>query len=250
MTVDSHTTVDPNARTGRDTGTIDATLSIVSFNTRELLRECLQSIAALDRTNEIETIVVDNGSSDGSPDMVAREFPWVRLIRNPTNRYFAPAHNQAFAVARGRYVGSLNSDTVLYPDTVRKMIDFMDAHPEAGASTCTYLRDGVELKPEAHNYWRFHTLLYTILCRNNAGERLYWRLGGERPAAVEARQPIVETDVVSDTFLFVRKDVLDRIQGYDERLLLYFTEDDLCASVRRAGYRVYYYAGAKLTHAL
>jgi GT2 family glycosyltransferase len=230
---------------------VDVTLSIVSYGTKDLLRACLLSIAALDPSGTVQTVVVDNGSTDGSAEMVAREFPWVELIRNETNRYFAPAHNQAFQVARGRYVGILNSDTRLFPDTIRKMVAFMDARPEAGASTCLYLRDdGTELKAEAHNHWRFHSLLYAALCRNAAGERLYHLLGGHRSEPIRVEGDVIETDVVSDTFLFVRKDVLDRIGGYDERFLLYSTEDDICASVKGAGFRIFYYGGARLAHAL
>ena len=229
----------------------DVTLSIVSYGTRELLRACLESIAALDKGITVQTVVVDNGSTDGSPEMVAAEFPWVELIRNHTNRYFAPAHNQAFAIARGRYVGILNSDTRLFPDTLTRMVAFMDARPEAGASTCLYLKDdGTQLKAEAHNHWRFHSLLYVSLCRNAAGERVYRMLGGKSSAPIRVEGDVVETDVVSDTFLVVRKEVLDKIGGYDERFLLYSTEDDICASVKRAGYRIFYYGGARLAHSL
>lgn len=235
----------------RQAAAADVTLSIVSYGTKDLLRACLRSIAALHPSVTVQTVVVDNGSTDGSPEMVAAEFPWVTLIRNPVNRYFAPAHNQAFAVARGRYVGILNSDTVLYPDTIAAMTAFMDARPDAGASTCVYLKDdGTQLKAEAHNHWRFHSLLYVALCRSARGERLYRLLGGRPSEPIDVDGDVVETDVVSDTFLFVRKDVLDRIHGYDERFLLYSTEDDMCASVKAAGYKVFYYGGARIGHAL
>jgi|KBSSwiStaDraftv2_1062776.scaffolds.fasta_scaffold229963_2 GT2 family glycosyltransferase len=229
----------------------DVSLSIVSFGTRDLLRECLASIAALPPGVSVQTIVVDNASTDGSAEMVVREFPWVELIRNESNRYFATGHNQAFARARGRYVGILNSDTLLLPDTLRRMVAFMDAHPDAGASTCEYVRpDGMPLKAEAHNHWRFHSVYYHALCRNTAGERLYRLFGGRASEPIRIEADAVETDVVSDTFLFVRKSVLDRIGGYDERLRLYATEDDICASIKRAGARVYYYQGARIVHAL
>jgi GT2 family glycosyltransferase len=229
----------------------DVSLSIVSYGTRDLLRDCLSSIAATAPGATVQTIVVDNGSTDGSADMVAREFPWVELIRNNTNRYFAPGHNQAFRRARGRYVGILNSDTVLLPDTLNLMVAFMDAHPDAGASTCQYVRpDGTALKAEAHNHWRFHSVYYHAFCRNTAGERLYHFFGGRPSQPIRVEAEAVETDVVSDTFLLVRKTVLDQIGGYDERLLLYATEDDICASVKRTGASVYYYSGARIVHAL
>src|SRR5262249_3162428 len=155
-------------------------------------------------------IVVDNASTDGSADLVAREFPWVELLRNRTNRYFAPAHNQAFPLARGRYVGILNPDTQLFPDTLRRMTAFMDAHPDAGVSTCRYTRrDGSALNAEAHNYWRVHSLWYMTLCRNAAGERLYHALGGRPSEPIHVEGDVVETDVVSGAFLFVRKAALD-----------------------------------------
>jgi GT2 family glycosyltransferase len=229
----------------------DVSLSIVSYGTKDLLRDCLRSIAALHTSVTVQTIVVDNASNDGSADMVAAEFPSVELIRNDTNRYFAPAHNQAFRIARGRYVGILNSDTRLFPDTLVKMVAFMDAHPDAGASTCQYVReDGTALKAEAHNYWRFHSVYYHALCRNSAGERLYHLFGGKPSKPIRVDGNVVETDVVSDTFLFVRKDVLDQFGGYDEQFLLYATEDDICASVKKTGARVYYYGGAVIAHAL
>jgi len=229
----------------------DVTLTIVSFNTVDLLRQCLASIAAIEPGLVVQTIVIDNASSDGSADMVAREFPGVELIRNSTNRYFAPAHNQALPHCKGRYVGMLNPDTRLFPDTLHRMTAFMDARPDAGISTCQYVReDGTPLKAEAHNYWRFHSLWYGVLCRNAAGERLYWALGGAPSQPIQDDGGVIETDVVSGAFLFVRKDALDRTGGFDRRLLMYATEDDLCASVKAAGYRVFYYPGARLVHAV
>jgi GT2 family glycosyltransferase len=232
-------------------GEIDATLSIVSYGTREVLRDCLESIRDLVNFARIQTIVVDNGSADGSADMVASQFPWTELIRNDTNRYFTHAHNQALATARGRYIGFLNSDTRLFPDTVERMVDFMDSHPEAGASTCLYVHeDGTPLKAEVHNHWRFHSLYFHTLCRDLTGERLYFALGGTQSSPIATGDDWLETDVVSDTFLFARREILHRIGGFDERLLLYATEDDICASIKRAGGRVFYYNGTRLVHAL
>jgi GT2 family glycosyltransferase len=230
---------------------VDVTLSIVSYGTRDVLRACLESIRHLANVDRIQTIVVDNGSRDGSAEMVATEFPWAELIRNDANRYFSRAHNQALAAARGRYVGFLNSDTRLFPGTIERMVAFMDGRPEAAASTCLYVsEDGTPLRAEFHNYWRFHSVYFHTVCRNAMGERLYLALGGAHEPPIAAGDDWLETDVVSGTFLFARKEILDQIGGFDERLLLYATEDDICAAIKRAGGRVFYYRGTRLVHAL
>jgi GT2 family glycosyltransferase len=232
-------------------GPLDTTLSILSFNTRDALRRCLRSIGELVDAARVETIVIDNASRDGSAEMVACEFPGVRLVRNATNRYFTRAHNQALALARGRYVGFLNSDTRLFPDTIARMVAFMDARPEAAASTCVYVHDdGTPLRAEFHNYWRFRSVFSHVLCRHAAGERLYLAMGGAYAPPIAAGDDWLETDVVSGTFLFGRKTILDAIGGFDERLLLYATEDDMCVTIKRAGGRVFCYRGARLMHAL
>jgi GT2 family glycosyltransferase len=194
--------------------------------------------------------VVDNASTDGTPQMVERTFPNVRLIVNRVNRYYGRAQNQALGVASGTYFGILNSDTMLKRDTIVKMLDFMGRHPDAGAATCRYVRDdGAELMAEAHNYWCDHSLLYNVLCRNEAGWKLYTRLRG-MPKSGRKLSDCVQTDVVSDTFLFAPTEALRRIGGYDERLMLYATEDELCARLRDAGWNVYFYPGTEIVHSL
>ena len=101
------------------------TLSIVvlSWNTEELLRACLTSLRAVEADFEIEVVVVDNASSDPSPDMVAAEFPEVRLIRNARNVGYAEGNNVGIRAARGRYIFLLNSDTEVAPDAPRRLVD-------------------------------------------------------------------------------------------------------------------------------
>src|SRR5437764_13551994 len=105
---------------------------VVNWNCRALLRACLRSLRPARQGVRLEVIVVDNGSTDGAGDMVARAFPHVRLIRNPANRGFACANNQAAARARGRYLFFLNNDTVVPPGTLRRLLDYAHAHPQVG----------------------------------------------------------------------------------------------------------------------
>jgi GT2 family glycosyltransferase len=107
-------------------------ICIVNWNCRDLLRACLASCDVGAADLGVETIVVDNASADGAADLVASEFPHVRLIRNAANVGFARANNQAAAVARGRYLFFLNNDTVAPPDSLRKLVAYAEAHPEVG----------------------------------------------------------------------------------------------------------------------
>jgi GT2 family glycosyltransferase len=120
---------------------IDLSIVIVSYNVRDLLAQCLQSVSGSrfqgsgsETCNlQLETFVVDNASFDGSAAMVRERFPSVQLIVNAENRGFAAANNQAFAQARGRYVLMLNPDTVVRAGALETLVEFMDAQPRAGA---------------------------------------------------------------------------------------------------------------------
>jgi GT2 family glycosyltransferase len=124
-----------------DDGPIDVSVCIVNWNCRELLRACLESLHDQPQGVRLETIVVDNGSSDGAAEMVARDFPEVILIRNSTNLGFARANNQAARRARGHYLFFLNNDTVVPAAVLRRLVDYADAHPEVGL-VGPRLRDG------------------------------------------------------------------------------------------------------------
>src|ERR1700733_160687 len=111
------------------------TIVIVSFNTCELLRECVASVRKQCTSLRREVIVVDNASEDGSAEMVSRELPEVHIIRLDHNLGFAAANNRAFAVARGRYIVMLNSDASLYPDALARSVAHMDANPRVGLAS-------------------------------------------------------------------------------------------------------------------
>jgi len=118
---------------------MDVSIIIVNWNTRELLLDCLSSVDRTTAGITFETIVVDNGSHDGSPQAVRKQFPQVKLIQNEENRGFARANNQALAGAAGRYVLLLNSDVQLTDGALNKLVAFMDTTPGAGIAACQYL---------------------------------------------------------------------------------------------------------------
>jgi N-acetylglucosaminyl-diphospho-decaprenol L-rhamnosyltransferase len=111
---------------------VDVSVCIANWNCRELLHGCLQSLLDYPQRVRFEVIVVDNASSDGAAEMVAREFPEVLLVRNSTNRGFSKANNQAAEESRGRFLFFLNNDTVVPPGTLRRLVDYAERHPEIG----------------------------------------------------------------------------------------------------------------------
>ena len=122
----------PDALASEETPLIDISVCIVNWNCRELLHGCLVSLCRQIAGIRWEIIVVDNGSTDGAADMVARDFPEVTLVRNSTNLGFSRANNQAAQFARGRFLFFLNNDTVLPPGTLEDLVDYADAHPGIG----------------------------------------------------------------------------------------------------------------------
>jgi len=208
----------------------DASIVIVSFNTRDLLRECIGTLYREAGGVNIETIVIDNASKDGSADMVAAEFPALRLIRSETNLGFAAANNRGFAVARGRYVVLLNSD----------------AFPKPTPCACRW-KNGPRTprrpgrRPAAWPRWLVAALGADVpVDPQRFSDAL--RAGGENTrtriflAASIAPGPIrcspAPVDWVPGAFSIIRRDLLERIGYFDERFFS-ITKKSISAAASR-----------------
>jgi len=222
--------------------TPDVTVSLVSFNTRDLLRAALQAVEA-SRGVSCEVFVVDNGSADGSADMVQAEFPAARLIRNPDNRGFAAANNLAIRRAAGRYVLLLNPDTEVSPDAIRTLADYLDRHPDTGiCGPRIVFPDGTF---QSCGY-RFPTVWSEIRQSKNVNRLVKALVGPETFPAdwPEAR----DVDWVDGACLMIRREVIDRIGPLDEQYFLYAEELDWCFNARKAGWRVAAVPAAGIVH--
>lgn len=218
--------------------TPDVSVVIVSYNTRELLRQCVRGIPSSLLAVRYEIIVVDNASSDGAAAMIAREFPQVQLVANDSNRYAAAGLNQGIRLARGRYVLMLNPDIQFAQETFERMYGFLEAHAEVGAvSPCLVDADGV---PET-GFWRDrtftfflfnYTLLRYVFPRTTAAVRDAEVLAGVDRTAVH------EVDMMIDASMLVRREALLQIGLWDEDFKLYFCDDDLTLRLRRAGWKL------------
>lgn len=212
---------------------------IVSWNTAALLADCFTSLRdgalGLDR----EIIVVDNASSDGTPEMIARGYPDARLIRNAANVGFARANNQGLHASRGQYVLFLNSDTIVPAGTLTALVQFMDDHPDASA--CGPRLVGADGHAQAFAFGGDPTIAYLLA-------RGWNRLLFSRPLhdwETDLAQPV---DWVSGASLLARRDALDEVGGFDEKFFMYFEDNDLCLRLRRAGWKIFYNPTVTITH--
>lgn len=226
----------------------DLSIIVVSYNTEALLRACLHSIPAACAGLTHETYVVDNVSSDGSAEMVRREFPGVHLTVAPSNLGFARANNLALAlpeVQESRYVLLLNPDTEAAPDSLAALVRFMDAHPDAGACGPKLLNTDGSIQ---RNGGKFPGVLRDFLSvtglRKLAMRRYEIALGYGR----EDFDTLVEVDQVSGACLLARGEVLEKVGPLDERFFMFYEEIDWCWRIKRAGWAVYYVPEAVVTH--
>lgn len=223
---------------------IDLSIIIVSYNTKDLLFDCLGSIA---KTANCEVIVSDNGSTDESVAMVKREFPWVRCIENKENIGFSAANNRGIAFARGRYILLLNSDTVVPPGSLESMITFMDAHPEAGAATAKLLLTDGSMDPACHRGFPTPWVAATYLVKLEA---LFprTRLFGEYHQGYKDLETIHMVDVISGAFFFVRKRVIDEVGLLDEDFFMYAEDIDWSYRIRKQGWNIYFNPHIQVLH--
>ncbi|TAJ07295.1 MAG: glycosyltransferase family 2 protein [Nitrospirae bacterium] len=222
---------------------------IVSFNTKGMLEQCLRSIRTHPPAESYEVFVVDNGSKDGSPELVAEQFSEVRLIANPDNRGFAAANNQALALATGDIILFLNSDTCLLPDSLGPLLRRLDEQPQVGIVGPTEEFEGGPAYPTicpAPGLW--------FLFLTHTGLRHYFytnaRINPYRQVWERARRSgePVAVDWLSGACLMVRRRVLKEVGCFDEGYFFYMEETDLCERARRAGWLVEYVPQGRIVH--
>ncbi|NUL81352.1 MAG: glycosyltransferase family 2 protein [Armatimonadetes bacterium] len=218
-------------------------ICIVTWNCRDLLRACLESIP---RRDDFETIVVDNASNDGTAQMVEQEFPWVRLIANDQNQLYAKGNNQAFETAMGEFVLMLNPDTELEPDALDNALAVLDEHPDVGAvGGLQRFPDGT-IQPSVRGFPTPSALFYETIGLARIFPRSK-KLNVYRMRWFKYDQEI-EVDQPMATFLMTRRIVIEQVGGMDERFPLFFNDVDWCYRVRQAGWKILFSPNVRLVH--
>jgi len=221
-------------------------VAVVSYNTRALLRACLASLLARQAEGEValEILVADNGSTDGSPEMVRAEFPAVRLIETGGNIGFGRANNLALQNARGRYFGLINSDAEALPGALQKTLAFLDAHPDIGLAGGQLLwPDG---RPQAS--WGHDPTLAGVFQEQTFLDALQTRLAPlESPLAPGLG---LDVDQISGAYMVLRPEAWRQIGGFDPAYFMYNEDVDLNVRLRRAGWRIVFLPDVLIRHHL
>lgn len=227
---------------------MDLSIIVVSYNTRQLLDDCLRSLYAAEAPPEgMEVIVVDNASTDGSPEMVAARHPAARLIVSPVNRGYSAANNQGSAVARGRALLFLNSDTVVGPDALVEPLRYLDAHERVGALTVRLVYPTGERDPDNH---RGFPTPWNAFCHFAGLSRLFPdnpRFNGYFRAYEDFGQ-IHPVPVIAGSYMMMPHALDRRLGGWDETYFFYGEDIDYCYRIHEAGYEIVYYPLVEVLH--
>ncbi len=224
----------------------DLSVIIVSYNTRQVLDECLQRLNESSAGMSIEIIVVDNCSADGSVEMLQSQYPGICLIRSDVNLGFAAANNRALVRAKGRYIILLNSDAFLRPDSLRRAVDQMEAQPEVGLAGGRLVGPTEAWQPSARS---FPSLLNDFLSLSGLSTRFSRsRFFGRADRTWSDPMEPAEVDWVPGAFSIIRPKALEQAGIFDESFFLYYEEVDLCRRIKALGYKVLYWPDVVVVH--
>lgn len=205
---------------------------IVNYNTKVLLHNCLQTVLKNFNHKNFEIIIVDNNSTDGSVEMLERDYQKkIKLIKNDKNIGFGPANNRGAKIANGEYLFFLNSDTRIEDDifTIVNNI-FKQNKSIAIISPKLLLKNGVEQDYAFGDFPKFLNLILHKFYKKNKEDL------------------IIDTDWVSGAAMFIRKNIFEKAGGFDEKYFMYFEDIDLCKRIKNSGYKVLYVKDCYITH--
>ncbi len=227
---------------------LDLSIIIVNYNTKQLLDDCLQSLAEADAPpGGVEIIVVDNASSDGSQAMVAEKYPDVTLIASETNLGFSTGNNRGTAVAQGRYFLFLNSDTKVSREALIQPVQYLQTHPDVGAITVHLVYPTGQRDPDNHRGFPtpWASLCYFAglghLFPNDPRFNQYFQ-------AYRDFSQTHEIEVIAGSFMMMPAALFKQLGGWDETYFFYGEDIDFCYRIHEAGYKIVYYPHVKVLH--
>jgi len=224
---------------------LDVSVIIISWNAKEQVRNCLNSLSNPNSYTQ-QVIVVDNASLDGSADSVANEFPQVKLIRNTDNLGFSRANNIGIGQSTGRYLCLVNSDVIVLDDCIDTLVKFMDSNPSVGMAGPRILNPDRSLQVSCRHF----PSVWNNLCQALGLNYLFPKSAFFSEPFMKCWAHDVErkVDVLSGCFWMVRRKALDKVGLLDEDFFIYGEDIDWCKRFHNAGWDVVFYPGAEAIH--
>lgn len=234
--------------------TIKLSIIIVSWNTKKLLRQCLESLQeGCGGGGGCEVIVVDNGSTDGSREMV-RKYQIqntkykIHLIENQSNLGFAKGNNQGIKEAGGEYVMLLNTDTIVKEGAIKKLVEFLDSQPsEIGAVSPLVLNSDGTIQQDPC-FLKFPSPLLVVFYYNSILKKIALRLFPKLLYSATDFSNSMQVDQLPGAAIMIKKKVLDIIGLFDEKFEIYFEDSDLCIRMNQAGFKLFLEPSAQIIH--
>ncbi len=226
---------------------LDLSIIIVNYNVKALLEQTLLSVYKAIQHLQVEIIVVDNHSADGSCEMVQERFPNAILIANKDNKGFSKANNQGIHIANGRNIVLLNPDTVVSEETFVKTVAFLDSHAEAGALGVRMIDGRGHFLPESKRGLPTPAVAFykmTGLAKLFPQSKTF----GQYHLSYLNEFETHEADILSGAFMMVKKEVLNKVGLLDETFFMYGEDIDLSYRIVKAGYKNYYFADTTIIH--
>lgn len=226
---------------------VELSIIIPSFNTKRYLANCLSSIFHQTKKISFEVIVVDNASSDGSPQMIKKNFPQVKLIVNSKNLGYAKANNQGIKIAKGKYILFLNSDTIILDKAIEKCLKFMQKRKDIDILGCQLLNEDKSLQPSGGFFPQLRRIFYMMVFIDDLPfiNRL---LKPYQQRRIDFYQKVRQLDWATGAFLLVKREVINKIGGFDPTFFMYSEEVDFCFRAKKAGFNIWFYPKAKIIH--
>ena len=219
---------------------------IVNWNTKNQLRDCLESINKEKGDLDVEIFVIDNNSSDGSAKMIKNNFPNINLIANQENIGFARANNQGIRESKGVFVLLLNPDTIMLPGTLINAISYFENNDNAGIIGCKLLNPDRSIQPSCRTFPSLLSQIFIMLKLhhvfiNTKSLKKYYMTDFDY---MESR----EVDQVMGAFFMIKRKVINKVGFIDEIFWLWFEEVDYCYQTRKAGFKIYFTKDAEIIH--
>lgn len=226
----------------------DLSIVILSYNTKDLLRQCLISLGKVRKEVNFVVIVPDNGSTDGSPEMVEKEFPWVKkVIRNGENLGFAAGNNVALKTVDTEYVLLLNPDTIVYKNTLKVVLRYLQKHKKVGAATCRVELPSGEIDYSCH---RGFPTPWNAFCYFSGLSKLFpsYKLFSGYTATYMDLNKIHEIDSLTGAFAMIRTNVGKKIGWFDEDYFWNGEDIDFCFRLKKIGWKIIFIPDVNITH--